>query len=246
MMNKRDYNDEIRDNEGRKYAYTFDMQVMHPMMLRTFAPFFQGENVLEMGSYKGEFTQRLTEYFQDVTCIEASGEALAMAQERIGVRATYIQGLFENVKLDRRFDNIVLTHVLEHLDDPVTVLKRINDEWLTDKGRLFLACPNAHAGSRQIAVRMGLIDHATDVTASERQHGHRITYSFDLLERDATKAGLKILFRTGVFFKALANFQWDQLLGTKVLSDEYMEGCYRLGQIYPDLCSSIVLICARG
>ena len=42
-----------------------------------------------------------------------------------------------------KYDNIVLTHVLEHIDDPVKVLKRINDEWLSDTGRFFLVCPNA-------------------------------------------------------------------------------------------------------
>ncbi len=141
----------------------------------------------------------------------------------------------------RRFDNIVLTHVLEHLDDPVGVLKRINDEWLTDDGRFFLVCPNANAPSRQIAVKMGLITHNAAVTPAEAEHGHRCTYSLDTLERDAVAAGLKVVHRSGIFFKALANFQWDRLLKTDIISTEYLEGCYRLGQQYPDLCSSIFL-----
>ena len=51
---------------------------------------------------------------------------------------------------------------------------------------------------------------------------------------------------TGIFFKALANFQWDKLLGTDIISLEYLEGCYQLGQQYPDLCSSIFLMCEKG
>ncbi len=47
-----------------------------------------------------------------------------------------------------------MTHVLEHLDDPVKVLKRVKDEWLSDNGKFFLVCPNANAPSRQIAVKM--------------------------------------------------------------------------------------------
>ena len=58
-------------------------------------------------------------------------------------------------------------------------------------------------------------------------------------------AGLAPMHRTGVFFKALANFQWDRLLGTDIISEEYLEGCYQLGQQYRYLCSSIVLICER-
>ena len=93
---------------------------------------------------------------------------------------------------------------------------------------------------------MGLIAHNSAVTAAEREHGHRCTYSLDTLERDAVAGGLSVLCRSGVFFKALANFQWDQLLGTDIISNKYLEGCYQLGQQYPDLCSSIYLICESG
>ena len=134
---------------------------------------------------------------------------------------------------------------MEHLDDPVSVLKRVNEEWLSETGRLFLACPNANAASRQIAVNMGLISHNSAITDAEWAHGHRITYSLDTLERDAKQAGLKVLHRSGIFFKALANFQWDQLLKTNIISDEYLNGCLEIGYKYPDLCSSIFLICER-
>ena len=139
-----------------------------------------------------------------------------------------------------------MTHVLEHIEDPVSVLKRVNNEWLSDTGRFFLVCPNANAPSRQIAVKMGLITHNTAITPAEREHGHQCTYTFDSLERDARDAGLKVIKREGIFFKALANFQWDQLLKTDIISKEYLEGCYQLGHQYPDLCSSIFLMCEKG
>ena len=148
--------------------------------------------------------------------------------------------------MPRRYDNIVMTHVLEHLDDPVGVLARVNRDWLSERGRLFLVCPNANAASRQIAVKMGIISHQSAVTPAELEHGHRITYSLDTLERDARAAGLNVVHRSGIFFKALANFQWDRLLATDIISPAYLDGCYQLGQVYPDLCSSIFLVCERG
>jgi 2-polyprenyl-3-methyl-5-hydroxy-6-metoxy-1,4-benzoquinol methylase len=154
--------------------------------------------------------------------------------------------LFEDVRLPGQYDNIVMTHVLEHLDDPVAVLKRVRNEWLSEDGRFFLICPNANAPSRQIAVKMGLISHNQAVTEAERLHGHKVTYTLDTLERDAKAAGLKIVYRTGIFFKALANFQWDRLLDTDIISEAYLEGCFQLGQSYPDLCSSIFLVCEKG
>jgi len=249
MSTDRNYNKELDDSEckeNEKYAYSFDFDVLHPYMIKSFEPFFNKGSLLELGSYKGNFTQRFFPYFEDITCVEASNKAMEEAKNKFGQRANFINDLFEQVNLPRKYNNIVLTHVLEHLDDPVLVMKRINDEWLTDDGKFFLVCPNANAPSRQIAVKMGLISHNSAVTPAELEHGHRCTYSLDTMERDARAAGLNIIHRSGIFFKALANFQWDKLLNTDIISKEYLEGCYQLGQQYPDLCSSIFLLCEKG
>ena len=249
MNSTRFYNNEINDSgntESEKYAYGFDFDVMHPYMIKSFEPFFNKGSLLELGSFKGDFTRRFLPYFEDITCVDASNVAIEQARNSLGSNVTFVNALLEEVTFPKRFDNIVLTHVLEHLDDPVLVLKRINDEWLAHGGRLFLVCPNANAPSRQIAVKMGLISHNAAVTSAEAEHGHRRTYSLDTLERDAVAAGLNVAHRSGIFFKALANFQWDRLLQTDIVSKEYLEGCYKLGQQYPDLCSSIFLMCERG
>ena len=246
MPNERDYNAEIKDTPDHQYAYSFDFEVMHPYMVRSFEPFFNRGILLELGSFKGEFTKRFLPYFDDITCVEASDISIEEAKRKLGDTVKFVNSLFETATLPKRYDNIVLTHVLEHLDNPVLVLKRINDEWLTEGGRFFLVCPNANAPSRQIAVKMGLISHNAAVTPAEAEHGHRCTYALDTLERDAVAAGLKVVHRSGIFFKALANFQWDRLLQTDIISKEYLDGCYKLGQQYPDLCSSIFLMCEQG
>ena len=239
---ERNYNDEFKNTKDHKYAYNFDFDVMHGLMIKSFEPFFKPGNCLELGSFKGDFTKRLLPFFDDITCVEASDEAVEVSKSRFGDDVTHIHSLFETVVLPKKYDNIILTHVLEHIDDPVALLRRINDEWLSDNGRLFLVCPNANAPSRQIAVKMGLITHNSVITSSEKEHGHRITYTLDTLERDARDGGLTIEYRTGIFFKALANFQWDKLLETDIISEEYLDGCYQLGHHYPDLCSSIMLV----
>ncbi len=245
-MNKRDYNQETNDSKGHKYVYSFDFDIMHPYMLRSFIPFFKQGNVLELGSYKGDFTKRLLPFFEDVTCVEASDTAVGIAKQSIGDKVNIINSVFEDVSLPMQYNNIVLTHVLEHIDDPVVVLRRVNNEWLSKDGRLFLVCPNANAPSRQIAVKMGIISHNSAITLAEKEHGHKITYTLDTLERDVKESGLKVIHRSGIFFKALANFQWDQLLQTDIISKEYLDGCYELGQHYPDLCSSIFFVCEKG
>ena len=246
MNSSRDYNKEFKDTVDHKYAYNFDVDVMQPFMLKSFITFFMQGNLLELGSFKGDFTKRFLPYFDDITCIEASAEAIEIARSELEKKVKFIHSTFEEASLTSTYDNIVLTHVLEHLDNPVAVLSRINNEWLSDNGKLFLVCPNANAPSRQIAVKMGLISHNTAITPAEKEHGHQITYTLETLERDAKAAGMKVILRSGIFFKALANFQWDKLLKTDIISEEYLEGCYKLGLQYPDLCSSIFLLCEKG
>jgi 2-polyprenyl-3-methyl-5-hydroxy-6-metoxy-1,4-benzoquinol methylase len=239
------YDGQTKDNDKRQYFYGFDYDVMHPFMMRSFLPHFKNGNVLELGSYKGEFTTRLLNHFDEIDCVEASAEAIAQAQKTLPNHIGFYHDVFENVQLQKRYDNIIMTHVLEHVEDPVAVLTRIRKEWLSEDGRLFLVCPNANAPSRQIAVKMGLISHNQAVTEGEKLHGHYRTYALDTLEREAKQAGLNVILRTGIFFKALANFQFDRLLQTDIISKEYLEGCYQLGHVYPDLCASIFLLCEK-
>jgi len=236
----RDFNREYQDG-ARKYAYDFD-SVLRRYMMRTLGPLFHDGRALEMGCYQGEVTAMLAERFPDLTVIEASSDLVAEARRRVGPAVRFVTALFEDADVQGPFESIFLMHTLEHVDDAVRVLARVK-EWLSPTGRLFLVVPNANAPSRQIAVYMGLIAHNAAVTDGERAHGHRRTYSLDTLERDALAGGLTVLQRGGIFFKPLANYQFDALMGGDVVSDAYVEGCYRLGMRYPDLCASIYLVC---
>ena len=83
MDSQRDYNKEFKDTNDHKYAYNFDFDIMHPFMLKSFQPFLKKGNLLELGSFKGDFTKRLLPYFDDITCIEASEEAINIAKKEL-------------------------------------------------------------------------------------------------------------------------------------------------------------------
>lgn len=240
----RDYTKEHADNSVRKYAYDFDAILRHYMM-QSFNPLLPQGKALELGCFKGDVTTLIANVYDDLTVVEAAEELIKETKARIGKPVKYIHSTFENFEPVEKYDAIFLVHTLEHLDEPVLILSRIK-EWLSEAGRLFLVVPNANAPSRQIAVKMGLIDHNAAVTDAEFKHGHRCTYSFDTLERDVVSAGLHISARGGIFFKALANYQFDRLLTTDIISNAYLDGCYKLGMQYPDLCASIYMVCEKG
>lgn len=244
-MSGRVLNEEFADTDERLYAYDFDYR-MHDYMLRTFREQLPtGGRALELGCYKGEFTKKLATVFDDLTVVEGASDLIEVARSVSPPRVKFVLSQFEAFTPDQPFDAVFLTHTLEHLDEPVQLLERIGT-WLTPTGRLFLVVPNAHAASRQIAVEMGLISHPTAVTEGEHLHGHRRTYNAEALLTDVKAAGLNPMETGGVFFKPFANFQFDKLMKTDIVGDDYMEGCFKLGRKYPDLCASIYAICETG
>ncbi|MDB6144815.1 MAG: putative methyltransferase [Pseudomonas sp.] len=243
-MSTRDYNQEFQDNAHRSYFYNFDSRLRH-YMLDTFSPWMNKGPALELGCFEGAFTELFSHRFSDLTVIEAASDLIDLTRARVGSSVAFVCSTFETADLEPRYDNIFLIHTLEHLDNPQAVLQRIS-RWLTPTGRLFIGVPNANAPSRQIAVKMGLIDHNTAVTEGERLHGHRTTYTLDTLEHEVRQAGWKVKHRGGVFFKPLANFQLDKAIESQLIDDSFMDGCYALGMQYPDLCASIFVVCEHA
>ncbi len=243
----RNYDNELSDQNNafnEKYAYQFDYDVMHPLMLRKLLEHRSGGKVLEIGSHVGIFTEKILKHFPDLTCVEVSKEAFKELENRIGDRAILHNSAIEEIEQLEKYDIIIMTHVLEHVDDPIQILTTIS-RYLSENGIIFVVVPSATAASRQIAVEMGLIPHLTAVTEAEKQHGHQRTYTLDTLKRDGRGAGLDVKSVGGIFFKGLANFQFDQAISSGIVSHDYLEACYAVGEKYPELCASLFLIAAR-
>ena len=99
MNTERDYNVEIKDTDDHQYAYSFDFDVMHPYMIKSFEPFFNQGSLLELGSFKGDFTKRLLNHFDDVTCVEASNIAIEESKSKMNNKINFVNSRFETVSL---------------------------------------------------------------------------------------------------------------------------------------------------
>lgn len=240
----RNYNQEALDIEGKKYSYTFDA-LMRRYMMDTFKDHFREGKTLELGCHKGDFTSLLVDRFADVTVVEASKDMADEVASRFGGRIDVIHGMIEEVDLKPEYDNIFLINVLEHLDDPVVALEKIKT-FLSENGRLFVVVPNALAMSRVIAKQMGIVAELTDVTDGEHVHGHRRTYTAGSLFDDICFADLTTFCTVGgIFFKPLANYQFDLALEQDIVSKAYMDACYEIGGKGRDDCASLYVICGK-
>lgn len=144
--------------------------------------------------------------------------------------------LFEDFKTDRKFDTIIMGHVLEHVEDPVEILKNAKN-WLKDDGIIFAAVPNSHSIHRQAAVIMGLQEKENSMSDLDIRHGHRRVYSIDKFKNDFLDAGLKIKECGGYWLKPVSNKQMEESW-----SQEMVDAFMKLGEKYPDIAAEIYIV----
>lgn len=96
---------------------------------------FKGEKVLDIGCATGLFVKYVNQYGASGYGIDVSSQLIEIAQKN-GLNCHY-KDLFE---IDEKFDIINLSHVIEHVDDPIRYLEFIYSI-LNDNGVLFLETP---------------------------------------------------------------------------------------------------------
>ena len=192
-------------------------------------------SILELGPAEGVMTQLLINDSDHVSIVEASTKFCDLIKTQLP--KVHIKNcLFEDFNPERKFDNIILGHVLEHVADPVELLMRVK-KWLTPSGMVFVAVPNAHSLHRQAAVLMGLLSKVNTLNSSDIDHGHRRVYSPDELRDTFIHSGLKVNQFGGYWLKPLSNKQIEEHWSPEMI-DAFME----LGEQYPEIAGEIYIV----
>ena len=132
--------------------------------------------------------------------------AAASHAQNLGRKVGVIHTLFEEYVPENRFDFIIASHVLEHVDDPVFLLKKMQT-WLEPAGQIICIVPNRESLHRRLGFKMGLIEKLDELSPRDKVVGHQRVYSYSALESDLNEAGFAISERRGFFTKSLANSQ---------------------------------------
>ena len=144
--------------------------------------------------------------------------------------------LFEDFDPRHRFESILLGHVLEHVDDPIGILRRAAS-WLSPSGRIMAAVPNSRSLHRQAAVIMDMLPFEEALNEADLHHGHRRVYNPETFRRDFSEAGFKIEIFGGYWLKPVSNSQIEQTWTPSML-----EAFMRLGERYPDIAGEIYIV----
>lgn len=214
-----------------------------------------GDSLLDIACGDGMLTALFARHFNTVVGVDASSIHLSEARKRIP-SATFYESLIEVFECERRFDSVFVLDLLEHVQDPVAVLKKASS-FLTPDGRLVVHVPNCEAVNRKIAVNMGTLTSCEELSPFDIEiAGHRRSYNLQSLRRDIETAGLKVTKIGGIFYKMLSTPQMDWFLKnglwdaghgwgrngmetTKDWKAEFCRACYEYGLSHPEDCNII-------
>jgi 2-polyprenyl-3-methyl-5-hydroxy-6-metoxy-1,4-benzoquinol methylase len=185
-------------------------------------------NLLEMGPAEGVMTALLASAGRDMTVVEGSALFCDSLRQRFP-QIRVVHALFEAFNPEDRFDNIVMGHVLEHVEDPVDILRRARG-WLKPGGCIFAAVPNARSLHRQAAVIMGLLSREDEMNELDKHHGHRRVFNPESFRSAFTQAGLRVDVFGGYFLKPISNGQIETSW-TPAMIEAFMQ----MGERYPDI-----------
>jgi 2-polyprenyl-3-methyl-5-hydroxy-6-metoxy-1,4-benzoquinol methylase len=195
-------------------------------------------SILELGPAEGLMTKYLVDVTRQLTLVDGSEKFCDELKLRFpGVEI--INCLFEDFQPAGKYDNILLGHVLEHVEDPVAILKRVKS-WLKDDGVILAAVPNSRSLHRQAAVIMGIQATEDSMSELDYHHGHRRIYSPETFRGDFAKADLKVVHFGGYWLKPIANSQ-IHATWTKEMLFAFM----KLGERYPDIAGEIYVVASN-
>lgn len=147
-----------------------------------------------------------------------------------------IEGLFENFACAETFDAIEAGFVLEHVDDPASLLRRIRP-FLNSGGRLFVAVPNARSLHRQLGHQAGMLSDMYALSPADLALGHKRYFDVSMIEALVSNAGYTIRKTGGMLLKPFTTAQMEAL----DLPASVWRALVEIADDHPDLANAIYL-----
>lgn len=223
--------------------YDFDNEILltwYPQRIIHHAG--SARSVLEFGLGHGHSTPIFARHFPRHVVLEGSPAVIGNFHDsHTDCPAEIVHTYFETFSTDERFDLIVMGFILEHVEDPLLILRRYR-EFLAPGGRIFLAVPNAEVLNRRLGHVAGLLPDICTLSENDLQLGHQRYYTVARLKAEIAEAGYRLDQLEGIYLKPFTTQQIQSLqLGRPIL-----DALCVVGLEYPELsCGILAGISAR-
>jgi 2-polyprenyl-3-methyl-5-hydroxy-6-metoxy-1,4-benzoquinol methylase len=228
--------DHVRAYQGDN-IYDFDNRILlewYPARILQFVG--EAHSLLELGLGYGITAQVFGQHFARHVVIDASPAVIDNFRRcHPESAAVIVESFFETFAGDERFDVIVLGFVLEHVDDPVQILRHFR-QFLTARGRMFVAVPNAEVLNRRLGHLAGLLPDMQALSEHDHLLGHQRYYTVETLRRDIAQAGYTVERLEGIYLKPLTTRQMLDL----ELDRRIIDALCRQAIAYPELSCGLL------
>lgn len=197
--------------------------------------------VLDLGVGHGIMINLLSEHFKDYSVIDADQDIIEMYKRNYPKsNANIIKAFFEDFQSTEKYDLIFMNNILEHVDDPVLILKKYA-QYLIEDGSIIINVPNAECMHRRLGVFMGVLDDIKKFSEIDIAYGHKRYYTIETIKSDIEESGLRVKKTEGVYLKPFTTKQIDSLS----LSNDVYDALFNLGVFYPELSNSLFVQCIK-
>ena len=217
---------------------------MREYIIKSIKPFLNKKMVgLEFGCSDGFMSKKIINELKYLDIVDGAESALNDAKIQIGdnLNVNYHCSLFETFAIEKKYDVIFASYILEHVLNQNEILVKIKS-LLKPNGIALIVVPNARALSRQISLNMGLINDLKELTENDIKHGHRRVFDRKSLNIILKKNNFINLYEGGIIVKLLADFQMDKIIENKIIGEQQIDALFSLGLEYPDFCGSLLTI----
>ena len=235
-MTKSELDSHVSAYQGNN-VYDFDNQLMMSWYSkRVVEKTDRAESLLELGLGHGITTEIFSKNFKRHVALDGSFEVIQRFSKLYpNCNAEIIETYFEEFTTEEKFDVIIMGFVLEHVSCPIEIMRQFK-KFLSAKGRVFVAVPNAEALNRRLGNIGGLLPELTKLSEHDLLLGHKRYYTVDTLTSDIEKSGYSMKSLEGVYLKPITTNQILQLN----LDDRMIQALCVVGKDYPELCCGLL------
>ena len=232
-----DYHERYKNQPYEKYQAGFRRREV----LRIISE-FPHETMLEVGCGLESIFLHLNS-FAKMTVVEPSVDFFNKASHDSAGRKNIvlINAALEEARpeiKDEKFDFILISSLLHEVPRPDEFLKAVRDICQADTV-IHINVPNAFSFHRLLAAEMGLIKDVHEASAMNAAFQQHSVFDGDSLARTVKDAGFNIIDEGAYAFKPFTHTQMQNMIDSRLLSPEMLEGLFDMGKRLPEFCSEI-------
>lgn len=239
MRNIENYTESYADYGFEKFQVKYRRKLVLEQIAR-----YNPTHILEIGcGYEPLF-----QYVEGVefTCIEPSEVFYknAVNLSKQFSHAACIHGFFEEIAdtLSHNYDMIICSGLLHEVEKPALLLECIK-KVCNQNTVVHINVPNANSMHRLLALESGYIQNTHDMSMRNKELQQHNVFDMESLTALVEAKGMKVEGSGSYFVKPFTHAQMEKNLESGILSEEILDGLFRMEKYMPGLGSEIYVNC---